>query len=198
MQRLLFPALLGVAIVMALPTAAFSAEDELSGFTLRQLDAAITKSGLATQKIYSIQTFDSEERRGANVAILSGSHSDWHVTILHRVEGGLEVEWRSGKLPDDMEVSSSSNLEIEYMDDGEQIVKFSGCAAHDFGGLDGIFGVLLYSPHSRQVFFAHYRYDEGKQLGSFGSLYFSNNASAPGNEKYKTALQKAMSQTLGK
>src|ERR1700723_1383300 len=181
MQRHLFSSLLGVAIVIALPRAAFSAEDDLFGFTLQQLDAAIAKGGLATQKIYSILTFDSDERRGANIAILSGSHTGWHVTVLHRIQGGLKVEWRSGKLPNDIEVSSSNNFEIEYMDDGEQVVEFSGCAAHDCGGLNGVFGVLLYSPRSKQVFFAHYRSDEGKPLGSFGSLDFSENASAAGN-----------------
>jgi hypothetical protein len=164
---------------------------------LQQLDEAMTKGGLATQKIYSILTFDSDERVGANVAILSGSHTGWRVTVLHRIKGGLKVEWRSSKLPDDIDVSSSRNLEIDYMDDGEQVVVFSGCAAHDCGRLDGIFGMLLYSPRSKQVFFAHYRYDENKPSGSFGSLDFSENASTAGNEKYKRALQKAMNEVLG-
>lgn len=30
------------------------------------------------------------------------------------------LEWRSTKLPDDMNVSSSNNLEIGYLEDGEQ------------------------------------------------------------------------------
>ena len=42
------------------------------------------------------------------------------------------------------------------MDDGEQVVEFSGCARQICGGLDGVFGVLLYSPRSRQAFLAHY------------------------------------------
>jgi len=198
MQRHLLSSLLGVAILMALPRAAFSAEDDLSGFTVQRLDAAVTKGGIADQKLYSILTFDSDERRGANVAILSGSRTGWHVTVLHRIKGGLNVEWRSGKLPGDIAVSSSNNFEIEYMDDGEQVVEFSGCAAHDCGGrLGGIFGMLLYSPRSKQVFFAHYRYDEGKPQASFGSLDFSDNASAAGNEKYKTTLQRAMIKALG-
>lgn len=184
-----------MAIVVASPRIAFS-EDDLSGFTLQQLDEAASKGGLATQKIHSILTFDSDERWGANIAILSASRSGWHVTVLHRIKGGLQPEWRSGELPDDMAVSSSKSLKIEYMDDGEQVVEFSGCAAHDCGGLDGIFGLLLYSPHSKQVFFAHYRYDDGKP-GNFGSLKFSENATASGNEKYKEALQKAMNKTIG-
>ncbi len=191
MQKHLSFALLVIAVLIAMPRIAISAEEDLTGFTLQQLDAAMTKGGLATQKIYSILTFDSDERKGANLAILSGSNTGWHVTILHRVKGGLSVDWRSGKLPDDIDVSSSSNFEIEYLDDGEQVVMFSGCAAHECDLLDGIFGMLLYSPRAKQVFFAHYRGDENKP-GSFGTLDFSDNANASSNEKYKTALQTAM------
>ena len=162
------------------------------------MEGAITQGGLATQTIYSILTFDSDERYGADLAILSGTHTGWCVTVLHRVKGGLRVEWQSDKLPYDTDVSSSNNFVIEHMDDGEQVVEFSGCAAHECGGLDGVLGVLLYSPRSRQVFFAHYRFDEGKPLGSFGSLDFSANAGAAGNEKYKKALQKAMNKILGR
>ena len=196
MHRLLFSSLLCAAIVATPLTIAFPAEDDLSGFTVQQLNAAIAKSGLTTQKIYSILTFDSDERYGANVAILSGSYSGWRVAVLHRIEGGLKVEWRSGKLPDDIDISSSNNFEIGHMDDGEQVVEFSGCAPHQCGGVDGVFGVLLYSPRSMQVFFAHYRFDEHKPIGQFGSLKLSENANLPGNERYKAALRKAMSKTL--
>jgi hypothetical protein len=198
MHRILSSALLGLAIVILPLRAAFSAEDDLSGFTLQQLDTAITKSGLASQKIYSILTFDSDNHRGADIAILSGSGSGWRVAVLHRVNGGLEVQWRSAKLPYDMAVSSSNNLEIEDIDDGEQVVEFSGCAAHLCGGSDGVFGILLYAPRSKQVFFAHYHYDESKPLGTFGSLNFSKNMSMAGNEKYKSALQKAVNKILGR
>jgi hypothetical protein len=197
MQKLLFSSLLCAAMVVTPLRIAFSAEDDLSGFTLQQLDAAIANSGLATDKIYSILTFDSDERREANIAILSSSHSGWHVTVLHRVKGGLKAEWRSGKLPYDFAVSSSNNLKIQHMDDGEEVVEFSGCAAHLCGRLDGVVGMLLYSSRSKQVFFAHYQYDEGKPMGSFGSLDFSANTSTLDKERYKIALQKAMSKTLG-
>lgn len=186
-----------MALLITLPKIAYSTGDDLSGYTVQQLDTAITKGGLADQKIYSILTFDSDQLPGANIAILSSSHTGWHVTILHRINGGLKVEWRSGKLPDDIAVSSYNSLKIEHMDDGEQVVEFSGCAAHECGGVDGVFGVLLYSSRSKQVFYAHYRWDEGAPLGSFGSLDFSKNATAAENEKYKMALQKAMNKALG-
>jgi len=137
MHRFLLLSLFGIAILAPFRTAVW-AQDDLSGFTLQQLNAAIAKSGTPpSQEIYSILSFDSDDRSGANIAILAGSHSGWRVAVLHRIKGGLNAEWRSGKLPDDFAVSSSHNLKIDYMDDGEQIVEFSGCAAHDCGGLDG-------------------------------------------------------------
>jgi hypothetical protein len=192
---MLFLSLLCGAVVAGQSGVTPSAKDDLSGFTLKQLDVAVNESGVAKQKLYSILTFDSDERLGANIAVLSSSHSGWYVVVLHRVSGGLKVEWRSGKLSDDFAVSSSSNLMIE--DAGsEQVVKFSGCSPHQCGGVNGVEGVLIYSTRLKEVFFAHYRYDERKPIGSFGSLEFSENATKPGNERYKAALQKAMNTLL--
>lgn len=200
MYQTMRTALLGVvclAVVVFPFTLSFSAEDDLSGFTLRQLDSALVGAGLANQKLYSILTFDSEDRRGANIAVLSGSRSGWQVVVLHRVTGRLDVQWRSGKLADDFDNSDSINLLIESIAEGdEQVVEFSGCATHQCGGLDGVFGVLLYSPRTKQVFFAHYRYDDKKPLGSFGSLVFSRNADEPKNKPYKNALQRAMDKII--
>lgn len=170
-------------------------EDDLSGFTSNQLDTAIRNSGVATQKIFSILTFDSEDRYGSSIAILSRSRSGWRVTVLHRITGGLKLEWRSAKLSDDFSNSSSNNFKIEVVED-EQVVEFSGCAQHQCGGIDGVLGVLLYSPLSKQVFFAHYRYNDHKSISSFGFLEFSKNAHEPGNERYMTALQNAMNKNL--
>ena len=174
-----------------------SSTDDLSGFTLTQLNAALNKSGVATGKLYSILTFDSEDRDGANIAVLSGSHTGWHLAILHRTKGGLSVQWRSGNLPKDFSVSSSRNMIIKNVGD-EQVVEFSGCAPHDCGGLDGVQGVLLYSLESNQVFFAHYRFDDQKPIGSFGSLEFSDDVLRPANERYKNALEKQMNGILGR
>lgn len=195
MRRFLFSLLFCIAISTVSLTAAFSSEDDLSGFTLKQLDTAIKKAGIATDKLYSVLTFDGEERYGANIAVLSASHSGWHITVLHRVEGALDIDWRSGNLPDDIAVSSASNLEIADVGD-EQVVTFSGCAPHNCGLVDGIFGLLLYSPKMKQAFYAHYRRDDQKPFGSFGSLEFSKNALERGNERYKDALQKTMSRVL--
>jgi hypothetical protein len=144
MLKYLLLALFGLTIFAPFGAIA-SAEDDLSGFTLAQLNAAIAKSGVFhRQKIYSILTFDSDERRGANLAILSASQTGWYVTVLHRVKGGLKIEWRSDRLPNDIAVSSSNNLKIETMDDGEQVVEFSGCAA--------LIGLYISGPVAMLVF----------------------------------------------
>lgn len=172
------------------------AEDDIFSFTMQQLNTALGKSGLSKQSIYSIQTLITDNG-AADVAILSASRLGWRVTVLGRVPGGFDVEWQSGKLPDDIAVSASNNFLVESLDDGERVVQFSGCAAHECGGKDGVFGVVLYSPRSHQSYFAHYRYDDNLPIGAFGSLRFSQAAEAPGNERYKAALHQAMIRILG-
>lgn len=197
MTKFVFSSVFCAAIVLAPLRIASASDDGLPGFTLRQLKAASENAGIATQRIYSIFTFQDLGDAKAHVAILSGSRSGWHVTVLHNVAGGLEVEWKSGGLPDDFSVSSSDALEIDDLGD-EQVIEFSGCARHLCGGVDGgVFGMVLYAPRVRQAFFAHYNYDEHKPAGSFGALDFSNNAMAAGNERYKAALGKAMRKKLG-
>lgn len=170
-------------------------EDDLSGFTVSQLDTAVHAAGLKDQKLYSIRTFDSKERAGAYVAILSGSHSGWRVTILKRVVGGLKVQWHSGRLSSDFDVSDTRNLRIESVED-EQIAFFSGCAAHMCGGITGDLGMMLYSPETKQVFFAHYRYPRDKPIGTMGTIEYSENAAQPRNERYRKALQDFMETEL--
>jgi hypothetical protein len=195
MRRLLLKTLFCVAFITVALSSAFSVGDDLYGFTWKQLTAAINKGGLANQKIYYILSFDDESGAGRNVAVLSDSEPGWRVTVLHRIPDALHVQWQSEKLSYDFAVSSPSHLEIGYIGD-EQVVKFSGCAAHMCGGLDGVQGALLYSPKSKQVFFAHYQYDGEKPIGSFGSLTFSKNADEPANERYKAELQKTMKAIL--
>jgi hypothetical protein len=195
MRKLLLNILFCVAFITTSLSSAFCAGDDLYGFTWKQLDAAIKKGGLANQKIYYILSFDDESGAARNIAVLSDSRSGWRVTVLHRVPGGLYVQWQSEKLSYDFAVSSPSNLEIGYVGD-EQVVKFSGCAAHLCEGLDGVHGALLYSPKSKQVFFAYYKYDGEKPLSSFGSLTFSENLNEPANERYKAELQKTMKAIL--
>lgn len=185
-----------LAVEVVLPCPRTVRAEDIHSFTSQQLNTAIAKSGLSTKRIYSIETLIGENG-GPDVAILSSSRVGWEVTVLRRIPGGFNALWRSGRLPDDMAVSDVNTFGIETLDDGEQVVQFSGCAAHLCGGRDGVFGVLLYSPRSNQLFFAHYQFDQNKPLGSFGVLSFSENAKEPANEKYKAGLQRTVSKIVG-
>jgi hypothetical protein len=197
MKKLPLLSLLCAAAALSIPRIAIASGDGLPGFTMKQLNTAFETSGIAAHKMYSILTFRDLGEFGPHIAILSGSRSGWHVTVLRNVAGGLEVEWKSGGLPHDFAVSSSDALEIDDLGD-EQVVEFSGCAAHICDGVDGgVFGMVLYAPRVKQAFFAHYSYDDHKPSGSFGSLDFSSNAMATGNERYKAALDRAMRKKLG-
>jgi hypothetical protein len=197
MTKLVFSSVFCAAMVFSPLRIASASDGSLPGFRLKQLDTAIVNSGIGTQRIDSILTFRDLGDAGAHIAILSSSRSGWHVTILFNLAGGLQVEWKSGGLHDDFSVSSSDALEIDDLGD-EQVVEFSGCAPHLCGGVDGgVFGMVLYAPHVRQAFYAHYHYGEDKPRGSFGSLDFSSNATAVGNERYKAALDRAVRKKLG-
>ena len=197
MTKLVFSSVLCAAILLSSPRIASASDDWLSGFTLKQLNAAIVNSGIGSQRIESILTFRDLRDAGAHIAILSSSHSGWHVTVLDNIAGGLKLEWKSGGLRNDFSVSSPDALDIDDLGE-EQVVEFSGCAPHDCGGVDGgDFGMVLYAPRKRQAFFAHYRYDDHKPQGTFGSLDFSDNAMEAANAQYKAALEKAMRKKLG-
>jgi hypothetical protein len=197
MTKFVFSTVLCAAIVLAPQSIASAEADYLSGFTLKQLNTAIEKSGIANQELDSILTFRDLGDAQEHIAILSSSRSGWHVTVLHsNLAEGLEVEWKSGKLHDDFSASSSDALEIDDLGD-EQVVVFSGCAPHNCGGVDGVFGMVLYAPRVKQAFFAHYDYDDRKPRGSFGSLDFSSNTTLPVNDRYKAALQSAIKKKLG-
>lgn len=195
MRKLLIPLAFCAAIVLA-PLRIAAAPDAGPGFTLKQWNTAMVQSGIATGRIYSILTFRDLGDRGAHIAVLSGSRSGWHVTVLNIMAGALKIEWKSKGLKSDLSVSSPDELEIDDLGD-EQVVEFSGCAPHMCGGVDGDSGMLMYAPRVKQAFFVHYKYDDRKPSGSFGILDFSENAVAAGNERYKAALERAMRNKLG-
>jgi hypothetical protein len=162
-----------------------AAQDNVYGFTNRQLQSAFRTSGLATQRLYCLQTFGAGDTEDpAYLAVLSGSRSVWHVSVFHRVQGGFKLEWISRKLP--LELSVSSPGQFSIVDVGEEsTVIFSGCAPHRCGG--DYHGFLLYSTVRKEAFFALLAQQEDKSR----RLTFSDNALEPANKDYKEALQRA-------
>lgn len=149
-MHFLWLVVLSTAIILDSPSVAF-ASGQGPGFTLKQWNSALVASGIESQRIYSILTFRDPES-ATHIAILSGSRTGWHVTVLQNVTSDLKVEWKSGRLADDFSVSSADALEIDDLGD-EQAVEFSGCARHMCGGIDGeVFGMVLYAPRVKQAF----------------------------------------------
>jgi hypothetical protein len=195
MTKLVLSTILSAAATL-FPIKSAASDTGQPGFTLKQWSAAMVKSGIDRERVYSILTFRNLGDPGEHIAILSGFRSGWHVTVFNNIAGGLKIEWKSGGMRSDFSVSSPDELEIDDLGD-EQVVEFSGCAPHMCGGIDGgEFGMVLYAPRVGQAFFAHYSYDDKKPRGSFGSLDFSDNALSAGNERYKAALDRAMKQKL--
>jgi hypothetical protein len=184
MRALFFSALLLISGVASF------AQDDVYGFTNGQLQSALRQSGVASQRLYSIQTFGAEDNGDpAYLTVLSSSRSGWHVSILHRIRGGFNVEWSSGRLPAEFEMSSPGNFSI-YDIGEESTVMFSGCAQHRCGG--DYHGFLLYSTVRKEAFFALLSQQEDQPR----KVTFSNNALEPKNKSYMDALQKAANEVI--
>jgi hypothetical protein len=166
------------------------AQDDIYGFTSRQLESALRLSGLASQRLHSIQTFGSGDTGNpAYVTVLSSSRSGWHVAVFHRVQGGFKVEWSSGELLLEFTVSSPGNFSL--FDVGEEsAVMFSSCAPHRCAG--DYEGFLVYSTARKEAFFARLAQPEDKP----SRVTFSKNALEPKNSPYKQALQNAADEVI--
>jgi hypothetical protein len=165
-------------------------DDDVYGFTTKQFQPALANSGLARQRLYSVQTFGSGDTESpAYVAVLSSSLSGWHVTVLNRVQGGFKVGWSSHQLPVEFSVSSPDNFSVEDIGE-ESTITFSGCAPHRCGG--DYEGFLLYSALRKQAFFALLTQQENQPR----RVTFSPNALQPMNQSYKDALQRAVDEVI--
>jgi hypothetical protein len=168
---------------------AFS-QDDVSGFTNAQLESAFRLSGLASQRLYSIQTFGSGDNGNPGyVAVLSSSRSGWHVWVFHRIQGGFKLEWSSGELPIEFSVSSPRNISLVDVG-GESTVMFSGCAPHRCGG--DYHGFLLYSTERNAAFFALLSQHEKEPR----QITFSKNTLEAKNNAYRRALQSAVDEII--
>lgn len=157
-------------------------------FTSGELQSALRQGHLTTQELNNIQTFDSgdDNRQDLYLAVLSTSRSGWHVSVFHRIRGGFKLEWASGNLPREFDLSSSDGLSVLAMGK-ESTVMFSGCVPHN-GCADS--GTLLYSPARKEAFFAF----ETQQENRPRRFTFSKNALEPKNNRYKMALENAADQ----
>jgi hypothetical protein len=163
------------------------AQDDAIGFTNEQLQSALRKTGLTTQRLYGLQSFFSGNREDyAYLAVLSGSTSDRKISVFHYAKSGFELEWDSGPLA--TEFSSSPPYLLSVFEVGEEsTVTLSGCAVHHCGN-DYQGGLILYSPVRKEGFTALFAWKKDQPL----HITFSKNALEPRNQSYKDALQKTV------
>lgn len=111
-------------------------------------------------------------------AILTqGEKSGWQIFVLHLENTGrFALEWKSGRLEDSFAVSSASQFQTHNVGALEQVLEFSGCAAHN---CPDVFSVMLYSPLRKTAFTAAY---------ILGKVSYSQGLESPDSREYKDAL----------
>lgn len=183
---------LAFALLAILTTNTCPAQPEDTyGFTLRELQSALTSAGLSAQRICNIQTFGwaagitKAAPIPAYIAVLSTSRAGWLISVFRRVSGGFQLDWTSHKLPYEFSVASPQHLSVEYIGD-EPVVMFAGCAPHM---CDDTGGYLLYSTSTKQAFYVRYSGHSDSE-SAVGAVTFSQNALEPSNQAYKQALQR--------
>ncbi|MGH9734655.1 MAG: hypothetical protein ACRD8A_08715 [Candidatus Acidiferrales bacterium] len=73
----------------------------------------------------------------------------WQLVVFRvGLNGNAKLKWKSGRLADSFAVSSGDELGTPIIG-GEQVVTFSGCAAH---ACPEVFAVLLYVPSLNTTF----------------------------------------------
>jgi hypothetical protein len=163
------------------------AQNDVIGFTNKQLQSALSKTELTGQRLYGLQSFFSGRREDyAYLAVLSGSTSGRKISVFHHVKTGFDLEWDSGQLP--TEFSSSDPYLLSVFEIGEEsTVTLSGCSPHHCGN-DYQGGIILYSPVRKEGFTALFAWKGDQPL----HITFSKNALEPRNQSYKEALQKSI------
>ena len=161
--------------LVAAPACLGANEEGLTTTDLRGLAGALPD---LAGRIVSIQIFRDSSTHANSVALLTlGIGSGWQLYVLgSSAPGKYASEWKSGKLDDGFSVSSAEALKIAYVG-GEQVVEFSGCAAHV---CPDVFSILLYVPSIKTAFTVHYVQ---------GKTTYSSNLNDVANASYKVALE---------
>jgi hypothetical protein len=91
----------------------------------------------------------------------------------------LQIDWRSGALPDELLVTTPGMPYIEYLDNHDVAILFAGCMPHNCGGK---LGAMVYSIDRHELFKANY------DNGVTPRLKYSPNVLAEKNRDYKKLL----------
>lgn len=164
-----------------LPRMDRSEQTGLSASELQRLADALPATSGTIQAIQFLRSDGfSIDRAAILTQPLAGG---WKILVFHLEKSGkFEPEWKSETLGGSFAVSSSNAFQTRTVGTAEQVLQFSGCAAHN---CPDVFSVMLYSPSKKAAFTA---------TCVRGKLSYSPNVELPDNRDYKDALDEYVKQ----
>ena len=127
---------------------------EAGGLSVHQLRNLANTLPPLPGMIQAIQFLQNGKFQINGAAILTdGADSGWQISVFDlESTGKFQLEWKSGRLDDSFAVSSAHQFQTYFLSD-EQVLQFSGCAAH---ACPDVFSVMLYVPSRKSAFTATY------------------------------------------
>lgn len=158
------------------------AAPEETGISVSQWQALASELSLLSGSIQAVQLLRSDGFWVDRVAFLTESRdSGWQIFVFHLENTDrFSLEWKSGKLEDSFAVSSARQFETRNVAGSEQVLEFSGCAAHN---CPDVFSVMLYVPSRKTAFTA---------TSILGKVTYSSGLESPANRVYKGALDRSL------
>jgi hypothetical protein len=152
---------------------------EAGGISVRQLRNLVNTLPPLPGTIQAIRFLQNEGFQINRTAILTdGVDSGWQIFVFHlESTGKFALEWKSGRLDGSFAVSSADQFQSYFLSD-EQVLKFSGCAAH---ACPDVFSVMLYVPSKKTAFTATY---------TLGKVTYTPSAGGPMYQYYKMDLDR--------
>jgi hypothetical protein len=182
------PRILSAALAILLTCAAYgkssaqSSHGTETGLSISQAQSLLRALPPLPGTIQAIQFLRRDRFWIDRAAILTqGKDGGWQIFVLHLEDSGkFSLEWRSGRLTDSFAVSSVNQFRTRDIGTSQQVLEFSGCAAHN---CPDVFSILLYIPSRRAAFTATY---------ILGKITYSMNSESPKNHEYKDALDELL------
>jgi hypothetical protein len=123
--------------------------DRATGLSIRQLREFASTIPALPGTIQAIQFLRDKALHINRAAVLTeGENTGWQVFVLHLEKTGKsKLEWKSGELADSFAVSSADQFQTYFLS-GQEVLRFSGCAAHICAD---VFSVMLFAIRERRL-----------------------------------------------
>jgi len=156
---------------------------ETGGLNVHQLRNLVNALPSLPGTIQAIQFLQGGGGQIDRAAVLTdGADSGWQIFVFHlKSTGKFALEWKSGKLDDSFAVSSTDQFHT-YDLHGEDVLKFSGCGAHN---CPDVYSVMLYVPSKKAAFTATY---------ILGKVTYSPASDGPMYRYYKMDLDRSIAE----